>query len=92
MINLSAVALPLAFGKSIYSQISPCRHPAITDTPIIWTAVKSQEKINYRDLTEINSRYCGLEVHELEVPTTSTTYYVLYGPVQTPLHSCADSN
>ena len=72
MINLSAVALPLAFGKSIYSQISPCRHPAITDTPIIWTAVKFQAKINYRDLTEINSRYCGLEVHELEVPTVST--------------------
>ena len=43
-----------------YSQLSPCGHPAITDTPIIRTADKFRAKINYRHLTEINSRYYGL--------------------------------
>ena len=44
-----------------YSQLSPCDHPAITDTPIIWTAAKSQEKVYYRHLlTDINFRYYGL--------------------------------
>ena len=28
------------------SQLSPCGHPAITDTPMIRTAAKSQTKIN----------------------------------------------
>ena len=41
---------------------SPCSHPAIMDTPIIWTAAKSQEKINHSCLTEINSRYYGLSL------------------------------
>ena len=36
--------------------------PAITDTPIIRTAAKSQAKINYRCLTEINSRYSGFSL------------------------------
>ena len=31
--------------KAQYSQLSPCWHPFITNTPIIWTAVKSYEKI-----------------------------------------------
>ena len=43
-----------------YSQLPPCGHPTITDTWIIRTAAKSQAKINYRCLTEINSRYYGL--------------------------------
>ena len=44
-----------------YSQLSPCDHPAITDTPIIRTAAKSQEKVNYRHLlTDISFRYYGL--------------------------------
>ena len=30
------------------------------DTLIIRTAAKSKARINYRRLTEINSRYCGL--------------------------------
>ena len=30
------------------------------DTLIIWTAAKSQAKINCRRLTDINSRYYGL--------------------------------
>ena len=47
---------------SFYSQLSPCAHLAITDTPIKRTAVKSQEKPNYRRLTEINSRYYGLSL------------------------------
>ena len=45
-----------------YSQLSPCGHPAITDTPIKRTAAKSQAKINYRRLTEINSPYYGLSL------------------------------
>ena len=45
-----------------YSQLSPCGHPAITDTPIIRTAAKSPAKINNRRLTEINSRYYGLSL------------------------------
>ena len=45
-----------------YSQLSPCGHPAITDTPIIRTADKFRAKINYRRLTEINSRYYGLSL------------------------------
>ena len=46
----------------MYSQLSPCGHPAITDTPIIRTADKFQAKINYRHLTEINTRYYGLSL------------------------------
>ena len=45
--------------KSSYSQLSPCGHPATTDTPIIRTAAKSPAKTNYRRFTEINSRYYG---------------------------------
>ena len=29
---------------------------------LIWTAAKSQAKINCRHLTDINSRYCGLSL------------------------------
>ena len=43
-----------------YSQLSPCGHLAITDTPIIQTAAKSPAKIEYIRLTETNSRYYGL--------------------------------
>ena len=43
-------------------QLLPCRHPTIKDTPIIWTAVKSQELLNYRYLTEINSHCYGLSL------------------------------
>ena len=31
-----------------YRQLSPCGHPAITDTPIIRTEAKSQAKTIYR--------------------------------------------
>ena len=34
----------------------------LTDTPIMWTAAKSQAKINYKHLTEINSYYYGLSL------------------------------
>ena len=43
--------------KTLYSRLSPCGHPAITDALMMWTAAKSQAKINYRCLTEIKSRY-----------------------------------
>ena len=46
--------------KTLYSRLSPCRHPAIMDALMMWTAAKSQAKINYRCLTEIKSRYYGL--------------------------------
>ena len=39
-----------------------CERPAKTDTPIIEIAAKSHTKINYRGLTEINSRYYGLSI------------------------------
>ena len=45
-----------------YSQLSPCGHPAITNTPIIRTAAKSPAKTSCRRLTEINSRYYGLSL------------------------------
>ena len=38
----------------MYSQLSPCGHLAITDTPIIRTVAKSLAKTNYRRLPEIN--------------------------------------
>ena len=41
-------------------------YPTIVDNPIIWTAAKSQANMNYRCLTEINSRYDGLSL--LKVP------------------------
>ena len=47
---------------NLYSQLSPCGHPAITDTPIKRTVAKSPAKTNYRRLTEINSRYYGLSL------------------------------
>ena len=45
-----------------YSQLSPCGHPAIMNTPIKQTAAKSPAKTNYRRMTEINSRYYGLSL------------------------------
>ena len=42
-----------------YSQLSPCGHLAIMDTPITRIAAKYQAKINYRRSTEINSHYYG---------------------------------
>ena len=40
-----------------YSQLSPCGHLAITETPIIRTVAKSPANINYRRLTERVSHY-----------------------------------
>ena len=45
-----------------YSQLSPWGHLAITHTTIIRTPAKSPAKINYRRLTEINSRCYGLSL------------------------------
>ena len=50
------------YRKTNVQSLSPCGHPAITDTPIIRTADKFRAKINYRHLTEINSRYYGLSL------------------------------
>ena len=46
-----------------YRQLSPCGHPTIMNFPIKWTqtAAKSQAKINYRCLTEINSAIKGVD-------------------------------
>ena len=55
-----------------YRQLSPCRHSAITDTPLIRAAAKSPAKINYRRLTGINSHFYGLSLmRTLEVLTVS---------------------
>ena len=52
-----------AFDDAVdYSRLSPCGHSAITDTQIIRTADKFRAKINFRYLTEINSRYNGLSL------------------------------
>ena len=45
-----------------YSQLSPCGHLAITDTPKIQTAAKSPANLNYSRLTEINFCYYGLSL------------------------------
>ena len=45
-----------------YSELSPCRHPAITENVTILSADKSPAETNYRFLTEINSRYYGLSL------------------------------
>ena len=59
MKNGKILTTPLA---TQYSQLPPCEHPAITDTPIIRTAAKSPAKPNFRHLSEINSRYYGLSL------------------------------
>ena len=48
--------------KGKYSQLSPCGHPSITNTPIIRTTAKFPAKTNYRRYTEIKSRYYGLSL------------------------------
>ena len=50
------------YRLTLYSQLSPCGHPVMTDALILRTAAKSPAKINYRCLTEINSRYYGLSL------------------------------
>ena len=57
-----------------YSQLSPCGHPPITDTPIIRTAAKSRAKINCRGLTETDwptITDSGQWGHWLEVPNSA---------------------
>ena len=63
----------LSLYNCVYSEISPCGHPAITDTLRIQTAAKSPAKTNYRCLTEINSRHYG---HSLMRKTTRVPYSV----------------
>ena len=63
--QIGELACRLTFSQQSpqqYSQISPCRPTAITYTPIIRTAAKSQKKINYRHFTLINFRYYGLSL------------------------------
>ena len=38
-----------------YNQLLPRGHPTIMNTPIIRTAAKSQAKINFRCVTQINN-------------------------------------
>ena len=45
-----------------YSQLLPCRHPAILGILIRQTAATSPAKTNYRHLSEINSHYYGLSL------------------------------
>ena len=48
--------------SDVYSQPSPCGHLAIMDTPITRAAAKYPAKVNYRYLTEVNSRYHRLSL------------------------------
>ena len=59
MKNGKILTTPLA---TQYSQLPPCEHPAITDTPIIRTAAKFPAKPNFGHLSEINSRYYRLSL------------------------------
>ena len=71
--------MSLAHSSTVYSQFSPCGHPAITDTSIQQTAVESQGKIDYRHLTEVNSRYYGLSlIRKLTRGPWRVRYTVLY--------------
>ena len=63
----------------LYSQLSPCGHPAITDTPITRTVAKSPAKTNYRRLTEINSRYYGLSLMRKRVEAPTYTVSAIKG-------------
>ena len=54
------ICVPNQHFRAKYSQLSPCGHPAITDTSIKQTAAKSPAKTNYRRLSEMTSRYKGL--------------------------------
>ena len=55
----SGLCLPTS-AYSTYSQLLPCGHLVITDTPIIRTTGKSQAKLNCRYLTVINSHCYAL--------------------------------
>ena len=48
-------------GKTdtLCSQISPCGHPAVTDSTIIRTAAKFPVKHHVGSVTTVNSLYCG---------------------------------
>ena len=47
--------------------LDPPLVPRYNGHPIIWTAAKSQAKMNYRCLTEINSRYYGLSLFKVPI-------------------------
>ena len=47
---------PFLLDPISYSQLSPCGRLTIADNSLIRTAAKYPEKLNYRRLTEINSR------------------------------------
>ena len=53
-------------------------HPVITDTPIRRTATKSQAKMNYKCLTEINSGYYGLSLMRTLTRASQGLYSVRY--------------
>ena len=63
------------FRQPYYSQLSPCRHPNKTNSPIIQTSAKSQAKINYCRLTEINSRYYGLSLMRTPAQGLHSSHY-----------------
>ena len=56
-LSLQIMLLPIQIQSSLF----PSGNPVITDTLIsIWTAAIPQAKINYTQLTEINSHYYRL--------------------------------
>ena len=67
LVSLDVAQPKNTLRKARHSQLLPCWHPFITNTPIqecpiIWTGVKSYEKIYKRCLTEINSCNYGLSL------------------------------
>ena len=77
-----------------YSWLLPCRHPAITDTPIIWTTAKSQAKMNYTCLTGINSCYEGLSLMRALTQHVCKPMYLfnVRGPNLGKEHKCGPLN
>ena len=59
---ISNPSRPTMYSVNKYSQLTPCRHLAITDTPILRTATKTPAQIYYRCLTELNSCNYGLSL------------------------------
>ena len=70
--HVSAVSVEDTDRKNCYSQLLPYGHPAITDTQIIRTALKSRAKINYGRLTEINS-HCNGRARQHKILSYSVT-------------------
>ena len=70
----------LVRALNLYSQLSPCGHPAITDTPIKRTVAKSPAKKKITDVwLKKNSRYYGLSLMRKRVEAPTYTVSAIKG-------------